>query len=503
MEKSASWVEYGVRRLFITLIAFICTLVAVMNITVTNVAFNEMRANIGASPDELSWITTVYVLAYIIIVPFSNWLSRKLGNKKYLTIALILFIVSSFLCGNATSVTALVAFRFLQGLGGGAMLVLSHTMVLESWQRERQTTAQAFFILGALGGIKLAAPFGGYISDNYSWPYIFFTNILVGILLCVLILVFVKDRPYKQREDWLGTIMFSIGAACLYLALARGQQEEWFKSPFIIVLLLSGLAALIVFIRSELQWINPQGENGLLRSINLRNGLIVAFIAALCVSASSFTIVLPLRWNAQLIHISLSLVILCTITIMALVTFLIEERNALKYVLSAGALLLIIYNYMAYRAPGENHYTLYIYCLLAVHILALICLSISVSTLVFSKLEEKAIRQVARIYHLVILLGLTLGFALFSASYKPPVSDQTGFSRHLDLKDPRVQHALREGTSSLSEISFEASVIRAHDAQMGAGYANLILFMIAGTILLVGIPLVVNRMKNNAKKHKK
>ncbi|SFN22745.1 MFS transporter, DHA2 family, multidrug resistance protein [Chitinophaga sp. YR627] len=503
MERSASLAEYGVRRVFITLIAFICTLVAVMNITAANVAFNEMRGNIGASLDELSWITTAYVLAYIAIAPFCSWLSGKLGNKTYLTIALALFVVSSFLCGNATSITTLVVFRFLQGLGGGAMLVLSHIMILESWPRQRQTTAQAFFILGVLGGIKLAAPFCGYITDNYSWPYLFFANILVGILLCILVVVFVKNRPYKQREDWLGTIMFSIGAACLYLALVRGQEDAWLKSPFIIVLLLSGLVGLIVFIRSELQWINPQGENGLLRNVSLRNALIVAFVAALCVSASSFTMVLPPRLNAHLIHISPLLVILCITAIMALITFLIEEKNALKYVLSAGALLLVIYNCMVYRQPLENSTSSYIYSFLAAHILAIICLSVSVITLVFSKLEEKEIRQGIRMYHLVMLLGLALGFALFSASYKPPVTDQTGFSAQLDLKDPLVQHALKDGTRSLSEIRFLAAVNRAHDAQVGAGYVNLILFMITAAILLIGIPIVVHRMKNKAQKHKK
>jgi len=503
MEKSASLAEYGIRRVFITLIAFICTLVAVVNITVTNVAFNDIRDNIGASLDDISWMTTVYVLAYILIIPFCNWLSAKLGNRKYLVIALMLFIVSSFLCGNATSMTQLVMLRFLQGLGGGAMLVVSHTMVLESWPQQRRPTAQAVFILGMLGGIKLAAPFGGYMADNYSWPYIFFANIPVGILLCVLVLVFVKDRPYKQKEDWLGTIMFSIGASCLYLALVKGQQEAWFNSPFIIVLLLSGLAGLIIFIRSELQWINPQGENGLLRNINLRNGLIVAFVAALCVSASSFTMVLPPRWSAQLTHISPSLLILCTITILALIAFLIEEKNALAYVLSAGALLLIIYNYIVYRQPVDNRHTVNVYYLLAAQLLAVIFLSISVSTLVFSKLEEKKIRQGVRMYHLVMLLGITLGFALFSTSYKPPMQDQTRFSEHVDLNDPRVQHALREGTRSLKEISLLASVDRVHDAQVGAGYANLILFMIAGTILLVGIPLVVRSIKNNPQKQRK
>ncbi|ACU59971.1 DHA2 family efflux MFS transporter permease subunit [Chitinophaga pinensis] len=504
MEKSASFTGYGFRHACITLIAFICVLVAVMNCTVTNVAFNEIRGNLGVSLDEVSWVTTVYVLAYIAIIPFSNWLSRKLGNKKYLIITLILFIVSSFLCGNATSIEELLILRFLQGLGGGAMLVLSHTMILENWPPQRRTTAQAFFILGMLGGNMLAAPFGGYITDNYTWSYIFYPNILVGILLCILVLVFVENKRYQQREDWLGTIMVSIGASCLYLALTRGQQEEWFKSPFIIVLLLCGLVGLVIFIRRELEWITPQGENGLLRNVSLRNGLILAFVAALGIAASSSTITIPLRWHAQLPKISPWLVIVCIILVMALITILIEEKKALKYILAAGPILLIIYNYMVFQQPVAPKYTTYIYYLLAVRILAVILLSISVSTFVFSKLENKEIGPGVRMYHLVQQLGLALGIALFSAfTYKAPEPDYTRFLGHLDLKDPVVQKAIRESTTSLDQVRAEAFVRQAHDTQVGVVKANFMLMIIAGIILTVLIFSVRQRIKINSKNDSK
>jgi DHA2 family multidrug resistance protein len=193
------------------------------------VAFEDIRVNLGVSLDEVTWVTTTYSLANIIIIPFSSWLSRQFGRRNYFVIAVLLFTVCSFFCGNAIGIRELVIYRFLQGLGGGAMLVLSHTIITESWPVEKRATSQAFFILGMLAGGMLVVPLGGYLTDNYSWPYIFFVNIPVGIIACLLILSFVRNGSYEKREDWWSTLMLTVGVSSLYIILARGQHEDWFS----------------------------------------------------------------------------------------------------------------------------------------------------------------------------------------------------------------------------------------------------------------------------------
>src|SRR6476620_9068805 len=208
MEQQNSLVEYGSRRVIITITAVFCALLEIIDTTIVNVAITNMRGSLGATLSEVSWVITAYAIGNVIIVPMTSWLAQQFGRRNYFAASIILFTVCSYLCGQATGIWELVAFRFLQGLGGGALLVTSQTIITESYPPEKRGMAQAIYGLGVIIGPTLGPPLGGYIVTNYSWPYIFYINIPIGVIATLLTLQFVRSPKYSDKSkardvDWL------------------------------------------------------------------------------------------------------------------------------------------------------------------------------------------------------------------------------------------------------------------------------------------------------------
>src|SRR5438128_3596768 len=188
MVQAASLVEYGSRRVIITITAIICALLEIVDTTIVNVSLNEMRGNLGATTGEIGWVVTAYAIGNVIIIPMTSWLSQQFGRKNYFAASIILFTICSFLCGNANGIWELVFFRFLQGIGGGALLVTSQTIITESYPPEKRGMAQAIYGLGVIIGPTLGPPLGGYIVEHFTWPYIFYINIPIGTVPALLTL---------------------------------------------------------------------------------------------------------------------------------------------------------------------------------------------------------------------------------------------------------------------------------------------------------------------------
>src|SRR5512138_3521014 len=166
MTQAESLIEYGSRRVVITITAIVCALLEIIDTTIVNVSLNDMRGNLGATTSEIGWVVTAYAIGNVIIIPMTSWLSAQFGRRNYFAASIILFTVCSFLCGNATTISELIIFQFLQGVGGGALLVTSQTIITESWPPEKRGMAQAFYGMGVIIGPTLGPPLGGYITDN-------------------------------------------------------------------------------------------------------------------------------------------------------------------------------------------------------------------------------------------------------------------------------------------------------------------------------------------------
>src|SRR6187549_1744741 len=212
MQQMDSLVEYGSRRVIITVTAILCALLEIVDTTIVNVALNDMRGTLGATLSEVGWVITAYAIGNVIIVPMTSWLSRQFGRRNYFAVSIMLFTVCSYLCGNASGIWELVLFRFLQGIGGGALLVTSQTIITESYPPEKRGMAQAIYGLGVIIGPTLGPPIGGYIVDHFSWPYIFYINIPLGVIATLLTFTYVKSPKYSEKlkgnqVDWWGIIL--------------------------------------------------------------------------------------------------------------------------------------------------------------------------------------------------------------------------------------------------------------------------------------------------------
>src|SRR5712672_1587062 len=186
------------------LIAFAVVLAALMQVidsSIVNVALPDMMGNLGASLDEIAWVSTGYILASVIIIPLTGWLGEFFGRKRYFVGSIIIFTIASFLCGASHSLSALVFWRIIQGLGGGALMTVSQAVLFESFPRKEAGTAMALFGLGVMVGPTIVSFLDAWTTDNYGWPWIFYINIPVGILAAMMITAYVHDPEHQRKPS--------------------------------------------------------------------------------------------------------------------------------------------------------------------------------------------------------------------------------------------------------------------------------------------------------------
>jgi DHA2 family multidrug resistance protein len=242
----------------------LATFMEVLDTSVANVALPHIAGSLSASTDESTWMLTSYLVANAIILPMGGWFSMLIGRKRFYMICVALFTVSSFLCGIAPSLGALIFFRVLQGIGGGALQPVSQAILVESFPREKQGMAMAVYGMGVVVAPVIGPTLGGWITDNYTWRWIFLINIPVGILSLLLTWVLIFDPPYLQRRAWgsfkidyAGFGLLAVGLGALEVVLDEGQKEDWFSSHFIMVFSAITAICLIAVVFWELRQKEP------------------------------------------------------------------------------------------------------------------------------------------------------------------------------------------------------------------------------------------------------
>jgi DHA2 family multidrug resistance protein len=237
------------------------TFMEVLDTTVVNVSLPHIAGNLSATPEEATWALTSYLVANAIVLPITGWLSNYFGRKRLLMTAVVGFTTASFFCGFAPSLAWLVVFRIAQGLSGGVLQPVSQAVMLEAFPREQQGKAMGVWGLGIVVAPMLGPMLGGWLTDNYSWRWIFYVNIPVGIISVIMTKMFIFDPPYIRRSagkiDTWGIGMLAIGIGSLQIVLDKGQQEDWFSSTWIVWTTVLGLGMLALFILRELITTDP------------------------------------------------------------------------------------------------------------------------------------------------------------------------------------------------------------------------------------------------------
>jgi DHA2 family multidrug resistance protein len=240
----------------------LATFMEVLDTSVANVALPHIAGNLSATPEEATWVLTSYLVSNAIILPAASWMGRFFGRKRFLIVCIAIFTLSSAVCGAAGSLGMLIVARIAQGAGGGALQPIAQAVLMESFPREKRGSAMAVFGLGVVVAPIIGPTLGGWITDNYSWRWIFYINIPIGILAVFMANMFVEDPPYIRdqrpgRIDYLGFGLMAVALGTMQLVLDKGQEEEWFSSSFITWFVILSVTAAIAFVIWELRSKEP------------------------------------------------------------------------------------------------------------------------------------------------------------------------------------------------------------------------------------------------------
>jgi DHA2 family multidrug resistance protein len=274
-------------RGIITACVMMATLMQALDTTIANVALPYMQGTLSATSDQVNWVLTSYIVAAVIMTPATGFLSGVLGRRRFFLIAVAGFTFTSVLCGLAQSIEQMVLFRVLQGIFGAPLVPMSQNLILDSYPRERQPQAMAMWGMAVMLGPILGPTLGGWLTDAYSWRYVFYINLPIGIATFIGFSIYLFESPLKNIPfDWKGFLAFSIAIGALQMMLDRGEQLDWFSSPEIIGELLLAIVATYMFIVHSLTTEHPFIDLRMFKDRNLSLGLFCVFLVGIVLLAS-------------------------------------------------------------------------------------------------------------------------------------------------------------------------------------------------------------------------
>ncbi len=510
-----SLVEYGFRRIIITITAVLCALLEIVDTTIVNVALNNMRGSLGATLTDVAWVITAYAIANVIIIPMTSWLSQQFGRRNYFATSIIIFTIASFLCGNATNIWELVFFRFIQGLGGGALLVTAQTIITESYPVAKRGMAQAIYGMGVIVGPTLGPPLGGYFVDHFSWPYIFYINIPIGIIAAFLTLSFVRSPKFGEKlnasqVDWWGIALLAGFVGSLQYILEHGQQDDWFNDRIINILTLVSSVSFILFIWRELNYKHPIVNLRVLKNTNLRVGVVMSFVLGFGLYSSTFIIPIYtqsiLGWsalNAGLILIPSSIT---TGFMMPMIGKLIQRGVPQAYMVAVGFLAFFIFSFWMHNVLTPDTGTEHIFWPLILRGIGLGLLFVPITTLSLSTLKGREIGEGAAFTGMMRQLGGSFGIAIITTLIaRLNQVHRVNLISHLDSTSYAVQQRviqLQQGLMSKG-YSFNESLNKAYKIlefnvmKQSSVLTYIDIFNYLGLLFLFCIPFVLLIKKRN------
>jgi DHA2 family multidrug resistance protein len=278
------------------LIAVVVALAAFMEVldtSIANVALPHIAGDLGASNDQSTWVLTSYLVSNAIVLPMSGWLAGLFGRKRFFLLCISLFTLSSLLCGAAPSLAMLIVFRVIQGVGGGGLQPMAQAILADTFPPQKRGLAFALYGITAVMAPTIGPTLGGWITDNYSWRWIFYINLPVGLITLFLVMRTVEDPPYLARNrtagvrvDYIGIALLALGVGALQVLLDKGQEDDWFNSPFVVTLMAISAICLISLVFWELYSKTPIIDVRMFKNFNFALANLMMFVLGVLLFSS-------------------------------------------------------------------------------------------------------------------------------------------------------------------------------------------------------------------------
>ena len=399
----------------------LATVMEVLDTSVANVALPHISGSLSATTEEATWVLTSYLISNAIILPATSWIAKYIGRKRFLVICILIFTVASALCGAAPNLETLIIARILQGMGGGALQPIAQSVLLESFPPARRGAAMALYGMGVVVAPIIGPTLGGWITDNYSWRWIFDINLPIGLIAALMANWFVEDPPYLKGQkpgqvDYIGFGLMALGLSCLELTLDLGQQRDWFASPFIVFTAVSCVILLVSFVVWELYTPEPIVNLRVFANRNFATGCLLIGVVGVVLYGS--TALLPLFLQTLLGYpavesgMAVSPRGIGSILSMVVVGRLIGKLDA-RYLIAFGFTVLAISTYMF---TGLNLYiaqTNIIYPMI-ISGFAMGFVFVPLTTMTMATLPQDQIGNASGIYNLMRNTGGSIGIAIMT-----------------------------------------------------------------------------------------
>jgi DHA2 family multidrug resistance protein len=284
----------GFARAIIVITVISAAIMELIDVSIVNVALSDISGSLGVNIEDVSWVITSYAIANVIIIPLTGFLGEYFGRKNYYVASMILFTLASYMCGQSNSLVELIIWRFIQGVGGGALLSTSQAILFDAFEPKDRPMAAGLFGMGIVLGPTLGPTVGGFIIENFNWPLIFMINLPIGIIATILAMTFIdkKEGEGSKKDqikiDYIGIALLMIGISCLQYVLERGESEDWFNSEIIRITAAIATVGLISFIIYELNVDQPAVNLRVLGNRNLAFTTIFTFVAGFGLFTSVF-----------------------------------------------------------------------------------------------------------------------------------------------------------------------------------------------------------------------
>ncbi len=334
---------------------------AVLNIQIVNASLADIQGAIGAGVDDGGWISTAYLVAEIVVIPLTGWLSQVFSLRRYLLVNAILFLVFSVACAYAQNLGQMIVLRAIQGFSGGVLIPLAFTIIITLLPKAKQPVGMALFALSATFAPAIGPTIGGYLTENYGWQFIFFVNIVPGAVMIALLWTTLDAAPMKlgllRQGDWPGIATMAIGLASLQTVLEDGNKDDWFGSAYILRLSVIAAVSLTAFIIIELLVEKPLLNLRLLTRRNFGFGVVANFLMGIALYGSVFILPLYLAriqgYNAEQIGMVLAWTGLPQLVLIPLVPRLMRRFDA-RLLIAAGFALFASSNFMNIHLSGDT-----------------------------------------------------------------------------------------------------------------------------------------------------